>query len=166
MKLKIADSLIAGFGFGTASGVITTMGMIVGLYSSSAARLAIIGGIFTVSVADALSDALGEHISEESKTHPKARDVRNITISTFFSKLIIGLSFVIPFIFLPVGHAVLISVIYSALVLILLSLRIAKRTGQNRFEVITEHLLVGFAVVVITFFLGKWVETAFDNTSL
>lgn len=157
---------MAGFGFGTASGVITTLGMIVGLYSSSAARLAIIGGIFTVSVADALSDALGEHISEESKRHPLAKDVRNITISTFVSKLIIGLSFVIPFVLLPVFHAVLISILYSALVLVLLSLRIAKRTKQNRYEVITEHLLVGFAVVIITFFLGKWVETAFSNNSL
>ena len=157
---------MAGFGFGTASGVITTLGMIVGLYSSSAARLAIIGGIFTVSVADALSDALGEHISEESKRHPLAKDVRNITISTFVSKLIIGLSFVIPFVLLPVFHAVLISILYSSLVLVLLSLRIAKRTKQNRYEVITEHLLVGFAVVIITFFLGKWVETAFSNNSL
>jgi len=157
---------MAGFGFGTASGVITTLGMIVGLYSSSSARLAIIGGIFTVSVADALSDALGEHISEESKRHPLAKDVRNITISTFVSKLIIGLSFVIPFVLLPVFHAVLISILYSSLVLVLLSLRIAKRTKQNRYEVITEHLLVGFAVVIITFFLGKWVEIAFSNNSL
>ena len=157
---------MAGFGFGTASGVITTLGMIVGLYSSSAARLAIIGGIFTVSVADALSDALGEHISEESKRHPLAKDVRNITISTFVSKLIIGLSFVIPFVLLPVFHAVLISILYSSLVLVLLSLRIAKRTKQNRYEVITEHLLVGFAVVIITFFLGKWVETAFSNNTV
>lgn len=166
MKLKISDSLVAGFGFGTASGVITTLGMIVGLYSSSASRLAIVGGIFTVSVADALSDALGEHISEESKKHPLAKDVRNITISTFVSKLVIGLSFVIPFVLFPVFHAVLISIIYSALVLILLSLRIAKRTKQNRYEVITEHLLVGFAVVIITFFLGRWVETAFSDNSL
>jgi len=157
---------MAGFGFGTTSGVITTLGMIVGLYSSSANRLAIIGGIFTVSVADALSDALGEHISEESKNHPRAIDVRNITISTFLSKLLVGLSFVVPFILLPTNHAVVVSVIYSTLVLILLSLRISKRTGQNRYEVITEHLLVGFSVVIITFLLGKWVETAFDNTSL
>ena len=157
---------MAGFGFGTASGIITTLGMIVGLYSSSSDRLAILGGIFTVSVADALSDALGEHISEESKRHPSIVDVRNITISTFFSKLLIGLSFVIPFILLPINSAVVISVIYSALVLTLLSLRISKRTGQNRYEVIAEHLLIGLAVVVITFFLGKWVETAFDNTSL
>ena len=166
MKFKIADSIVAGLGFGTASGVITTLGIIVGLYSSSAARLAIIGGIFTVSVADALSDALGEHLSEESKRHPVQNDVRNITISTFFSKLLIGLSFVVPFILLPVVHAVVISVIYSAVVLTLLSLRIAKRTGQNRFEVITEHLLVGFSVVVITFLLGKWVENAFDRSSM
>ncbi|OGC68470.1 hypothetical protein A2364_02370 [candidate division WWE3 bacterium RIFOXYB1_FULL_43_12] len=157
---------MAGVGFGTASGIITTLGMIVGLYSSSSDRLAIIGGIFTVSVADALSDALGEHISEESKKHPSIVDVRNITISTFFSKLLIGLSFVIPFILLPINSAVVISVIYSALVLTMLSLRISKRTGQNRYEVITEHLLIGLAVVIITFFLGKWVETAFDNTSL
>ena len=157
---------MAGFGFGTASGIITTLGMIVGLYSSSSDRLAILGGIFTVSVADALSDALGEHISEESKRHPSIVDVRNITISTFFSKLLIGLSFVIPFILLPINTAVVVSVIYSALVLTLLSLRISKRTGQNRYEVIAEHLLIGLAVVVITFFLGKWVETAFDNTSL
>ena len=157
---------MAGFGFGTASGIITTLGMIVGLYSSSSDRLAILGGIFTVSVADALSDALGEHISEESKRHPSIVDVRNITISTFFSKLLIGLSFVIPFILLPINSAVVISVIYSALVLTLLSLRISKRTGQNRYEAIAEHLLIGLAVVVITFFLGKWVETAFDNTSL
>ncbi|HAI62611.1 TPA: hypothetical protein DCL89_00055, partial [candidate division WWE3 bacterium] len=161
MKLKIGDSLMAGFGFGTTSGVITTLGMIVGLYSSSAERLAIIGGIFTVSVADAMSDALGEHISEESKSHPSAQDVRNITIATFVSKLLIGLSFVIPFVLFSVSHAVTISVLYSALVLILMSLRIAKKTNQNRYEVITEHLLVGFAVVIITFFLGKWVETAF-----
>lgn len=157
---------MAGVGFGTASGIITTLGMIVGLYSSSSDRLAIIGGIFTVSVADALSDALGEHISEESKKHPSIVDVRNITISTFFSKLLIGLSFVIPFILLPINSAVVVSVIYSALVLTMLSLRISKRTGQNRYEVITEHLLIGLAVVIITFFLGKWVETAFDNTSL
>ena len=165
-ETKIADSLMAGVGFGTASGIITTLGMIVGLYSSSSDRLAIIGGIFTVSVADALSDALGEHISEESKKHPSIVDVRNITISTFFSKLLIGLSFVIPFILLPINSAVVISVIYSALVLTMLSLRISKRTGQNRYEVITEHLLIGLAVVIITFVLGKWVETAFDNTSL
>lgn len=157
---------MAGVGFGTASGIITTLGMIVGLYSSSSDRLAIIGGIFTVSVADALSDALGEHISEESKKHPSIVDVRNITISTFFSKLLIGLSFVIPFILLPINSAVVVSVIYSALVLTMLSLRISKRAGQNRYEVITEHLLIGLAVVIITFFLGKWVETAFDNTSL
>ena len=157
---------MAGFGFGSASGGITTLGMIVGLYSASSDRLAIIGGIVTVSVADALSDALGEHISEESKRHPVARDVRNITISTFVTKLLIGLSFLIPFIFLPIAQAVIVSVVYSALVLILLSLRISHRTGQNRYEVMAEHLLVGFAVVVITFFLGKWVETAFASKAL
>jgi len=109
---------------------------------------------------------LGEHISEESKENPLDADVRNITISTFLTKLIVGLSFVIPFVSLPVAHAVVVSIIYASLVLILLSLRIAKRTGQNRLEVVAEHLLVGFAVVIITFFLGKWVETAFSNNTV
>ena len=48
-------------------GVITTLGLIVGLHSGTHSRAIVIGGILTIAIADAMSDALGIHVSEESK---------------------------------------------------------------------------------------------------
>ncbi|MEM4263494.1 MAG: hypothetical protein QW666_01185, partial [Candidatus Woesearchaeota archaeon] len=54
-----------GFGFGLTSGVITTLGLIVGLDASTQSRFAVLAGIFAIAISDACSDALGMHISEE-----------------------------------------------------------------------------------------------------
>ena len=59
-------SLRTGFCFGLTSGIITTIGLMAGLYSSTNSKF-VVGGILTIAVADAFSDALGIHISEESK---------------------------------------------------------------------------------------------------
>ncbi len=60
-------SYIKGISFGLTSGIITTLGMIVGLHAGTHSRLAVIGGVLTIAIADAFSDALGIHISEESQ---------------------------------------------------------------------------------------------------
>ena len=63
-------SFRVGMSFGLTSGIITTLGLIVGLHSGTHSKLAVIGGILTIAMADAFSDALGIHVSEESEaTH-------------------------------------------------------------------------------------------------
>ena len=52
-------SFKTGFSFGLTSGVITTLGLMVGLHSGTHSRSVVIGGILTIAVADAMSDALG-----------------------------------------------------------------------------------------------------------
>jgi len=52
-----------GLSFGLTSGVVTAVGLMVGLHSGTHSRLAVIGGILTIAVADAFSDALGIHLS-------------------------------------------------------------------------------------------------------
>ncbi|MFB6357478.1 MAG: hypothetical protein ABEJ96_00270, partial [Thiohalorhabdaceae bacterium] len=59
------ESLRAGLNFGMTSGVITTLGLMVGLHSGTRSALAVIGGILTIAVADSLSDAMGVHVSKE-----------------------------------------------------------------------------------------------------
>jgi len=54
-----------GFSFGLTSGVITALGLMVGLNAGTHSRLAVIGGILTLAIADSFSDALGIHFSEE-----------------------------------------------------------------------------------------------------
>src|SRR6188768_2284446 len=55
--------------FGLTSGVITALCLMVGLHSGTHSRGVVISGILTIAIADAMSDALGIHIAEESKNN-------------------------------------------------------------------------------------------------
>jgi hypothetical protein len=63
---SIRASALAGLSFGLTSGAITTHGLLVGLAAGTESGVAVIGGVITISLTDAMSDALGVHISEES----------------------------------------------------------------------------------------------------
>lgn len=95
----IKKSIRTGFGFGITSGVITTLGLMIGLHSGTQSKAAVLGGILTIAVADAFSDALGIHISEESKGTHTQKEIWTATFSTFFAKLIFAFSFIFPVIF-------------------------------------------------------------------
>lgn len=65
------NSIKKGLGFGLTSSIITTLGLIIGLYSSTNSVLAIIGGIIIIAVTDSFSDSLAIHISEETNSKKK-----------------------------------------------------------------------------------------------
>ena len=65
----------------------------VGIHSGTRSRIAVIGAILTIAIADAFSDALGIHISEESENKHTTREIWESTISTFLSKLIFAMIF-------------------------------------------------------------------------
>ena len=84
-------SLQVGLSFGLTSAIITTLGLMVGLNSGTHSRLAVLGGILTIALADAFSDATGIHVSEESENKHSTREVWESTIATFLSKLFFSL---------------------------------------------------------------------------
>ena len=69
------DSLRTGISFGLTSAVITTLGLMVGLHSGTHSRIVVLAGILTIGVADAFSDALGIHISEEAENIHSAKEI-------------------------------------------------------------------------------------------
>ena len=87
------EPLKRGASFGLTSGVITTLGLMVGLHSGTHSELAVVGGILTIAVADAFSDALGMHICEEAENVHTSKHVWASTVSTFLSKFIFALMF-------------------------------------------------------------------------
>ncbi len=109
MKLSIKK----GFSFGLTSGIITTLGMIIGLHSSTHSTAVVIGGVFVIAIADALSDALGIHISEEFENSHTAKEVWESTSVTFLSKFIFALTFVAPFLLLSLSAAIIANVIWG-----------------------------------------------------
>jgi len=157
----IKHSIKTGFSFGLTSGIITTLGLMVGLHSGTHSKLVVLGGILTIAIADAFSDALGIHISEESENKHNTKEIWESTISTFFSKLLFALTFIIPVLLFELLTAILVSVAWGLTILAILSLNIAKEQKTKPWKVITEHLIIAFAVIVITHFVGDFVSVAF-----
>ncbi|MBT6995635.1 hypothetical protein HN865_01155 [Candidatus Woesearchaeota archaeon] len=154
-------SIKKGFGFGLTSGIITTLGMIVGLNSVTGSSLAVIGGIIVISIADAMSDALGMHISEETTRKKSDKFVWESTFSTFFFKFIFALSFIIPFLFFNLSIAIYISIVWGLLILSLFSVYLAKQEKIKPYKVVIEHISIAIVVIIITNYVGKLVASIF-----
>ena len=73
--MDLKHSIKIGVNFGLTSGIITTLGLMVGLHAGTNSRMIVIGGIVTIAIADAFSDALGIHVSEESENMHGERDM-------------------------------------------------------------------------------------------
>ena len=148
-----------GFSFGLASGVITTLGLIVGLHSGTGSRIVIIGGILVIAIADAMSDALGIHLAEESSGKHSHREVWQVTIATFLSKFIFALTFVIPILLFGLQIAIIISIVWGMLLIAVFSFYMGKQQDNKPWSVVIEHLLIAITVIIITHYVGEWVAT-------
>ncbi|HLD27341.1 MAG TPA: hypothetical protein VJB39_00635 [Patescibacteria group bacterium] len=155
------DSTVKGLSFGLTSGIITTLGMMVGLNAGTGSTIVVLGGILTIAIADAFSDALGIHISEEAENQHTQKDIWRATIATFLSKLIFALTFVAPVLLFELSRAVTVSIIWGILVLTLISYLMAKDQKVNPAKVIFEHLLIAVAVIFITKLLGDFIAIYF-----
>jgi len=150
-------SIKKGLSFGLTSGIITTLGLMVGLNSSTHSKNLVLGGILIIAVADALSDAFGMHMSEESDEKNSTSQVWEATLSTLLSKIIFALTFVVPVLLLELKTAIIVSVIWGFLLISLFSYYLAKQEKLKPWKVIGEHLLIAVIVVVLTQLIGSLV---------
>ncbi len=147
-----------GLSFGLTSGVITTLGLIVGLHSGTHSRAIVIGGILTIAIADAMSDALGIHVSEESKNSGPTMQIWEATLATFLAKFVIAMTFLVPVVVRPLDQAIVASVIWGLLLLAGLSIFVARAQQIAPWKVIGEHIVIALFVVAITHYVGDWVQ--------
>ncbi|HAM88283.1 MAG: hypothetical protein US83_C0010G0104 [Candidatus Falkowbacteria bacterium GW2011_GWC2_38_22] len=155
------NSIFKGFCFGLTSGIITTLGMMVGLGSGTGSKLVVLGGVLSIAIADSFSDALGIHISEESDKNKTEKDVWIATFATFFSKLIFSSTFIIPILIFELFTAIVVSICYGLILLGVLSYYIARLQNEKPLKVISEHLLIAVSVIIITHSIGDWLNGRF-----
>jgi len=151
-------SMKRGFSFGLISGIITTLGLIVGLNSGTHSKLVVFGGILTIAVADAFSDALGMHISEEY-SRQKTKQVWVSTLATFLAKFFFALTFVVPVLFFQLSTAVIIDIIWGLSLIGIFSYYIAKQEKARPINVIGEHVAIAIIVIILTRLIGGWIST-------
>ena len=159
----LKHSLRVGFSFGLTSGIITTLGLMVGLNAGTGSKLVVIGGILTIAIADAFSDALGIHISEESENKHTPKQIWAATLATFFSKFIFALTFIVPVLIFDLATAIVISIIWGLTALCLFSYRMAREQNESSFKVIAEHLLIATVVIILTNYIGSKISSIFGG---
>jgi VIT1/CCC1 family predicted Fe2+/Mn2+ transporter len=159
---NLSHPLKTGLSFGLTSGVITTLGLMVGLYSSTNSKIAVIGGILAIAVADAFSDAAGIHMSEESEGCHSAKEIWQATIATFVSKFLIALTFIVPVLFFTLGRALAFNVIWGLVLISGFSFWISKERGIGLYREVLEHLVITILVVVSTYCFGILISRFLD----
>ena len=154
-------SLKTGLCFGLTSGIITTLGLMVGLHSSTRSESIVIGGILIIAIADALSDAMGIHISEESENKHTPKEIWESTLATFLSKFIFALTFIVPILLFRLSTAIIVSIIWGLSLLGIFSFYIAREQKTNPLKVVAEHLVLAAIVIIITHYVGDWISSVF-----
>ncbi|MFH1353018.1 MAG: VIT1/CCC1 transporter family protein [bacterium] len=154
-------SLKTGFSFGLTSGIITTVGLMVGLHSGTHSKFVVIGGILTIAIADAFSDALGIHVSEESENKHTSKEIWEATISTFLAKFIFALTFIVPLLMFQLSAAVIISIVWGLSLLCIFSFYLGNGQKTKTWQVVAEHLGIALVVIIITHYIGDWIGSSF-----
>ncbi len=157
----LKHSFKVGMSFGLTSGIITTLGLIVGLHSGTHSKLAVIGGILTIAIADAFSDALGIHMSEESEARHSSKEIWESTVSTFLFKFIFALTFIIPVTLFELTTAIIASVIWGIILIGFFSYSITREQEKPTWKTVLEHLIIVVTVVVVAHLIGELISSIF-----
>jgi len=149
------------FSFGATSAIITNLGLITGLDTLVHPKMSIISGILVVALADNIADSFGIHIYQESKCLD-SREVWFSTLSNFFARVFVSITFIALVASLPLALAVPCSIFWGLLLLAAISYAIAKERKVNPFAVIFEHVVIAVFVVILSHFLGRYIIGRFN----
>ena len=151
-------SLFAGASFGLTSGVITTLGILIGIGTITNSREAVLAGIISVAIADSLSDATGMHLAKEAEGNSRPREIWMVTFTTLFTKFFFTIIFLLPILLFDLVGAMIIGIGLGFILLSLLSLMIAKIQKQKPLKPVLEHNLTALLVVILTYLVGYLVH--------
>jgi VIT1/CCC1 family predicted Fe2+/Mn2+ transporter len=122
-----------GHTFGVISGIITSIGLILGLYGANISLKPIIVSLASIAISDGISDAFGIYYATKNNNYTNS-DAYEQGMNTLVIKVICPLLMVIPFYVTSINKAVIINSIASLIVIYVMSLKIFK----NQTEAITN----------------------------
>jgi VIT1/CCC1 family predicted Fe2+/Mn2+ transporter len=154
------ESFKGGLSFGTTSGIITTLGLIVGLSAGTHSTLAVVGGILSIAIADGLSESMSMHISRKLENRDPFY-LWESTFATLISKFIVTLSFAIPILLTNLQVAVMIDIAWGLSLLIVLSFFVSKYENRKKWKDIIEHLMIAVLVIALSYYAGEWITAKF-----
>jgi len=159
--MKFSHQLLTGLSFGLTSGVVTTLGLVVGLFAGTHSRTAVVGGILTIALVDSLSDAVGLHVAEESEGVHTTKELWKTAVFTFLAKFSVAMTFLVPILLLPLSVAAAVSIGWGLFLVCVFSFLLAKAMGETPWGAVLEHIAAALVAVLAARCLGNWVATVF-----
>jgi len=149
-----------GMTFGVMDGVITVIGVLVGLYVLGNPLL-VIAGILIAGFAGSLANAAGIHVSQETEGKHPPEEVMTSTVLAFASTASVTIILVLPFFFLDMGLAVAVSVTMGLLFIAGVGVFVAgklRKRGTEKAKLVAEYLLIVSMVIVLSYGFGLLVK--------
>jgi len=123
--------------FGGPAAIVTSMGLIVGLNAATTTKAPVVASLLVIGLADNLTDSLSVHIYQESERLAHRRAFQT-TVSNFFARLVVTLSFVLLFVLSSGSTAIGVCVVWGLLLLSGLSYLLAKARQVSAFYEISK----------------------------
>ena len=150
------------FSFGATSGIMTNLGLIVGLDTLQHPKMSIIGAILVIALADNISDSMGIHLYKEHEA-TTSREIWFSTLTNFLARFAVSLTFILIVAVLPIKPAVLCALVWGLTLLALMSYTSAKERGMNPCLAVIEYILISVIVVVCSKIAGHWIIHQFGG---
>jgi len=150
-----------GLFFGATSGVITTLGLMVGLEAGTQSLAAVFGGVVVIAVSDAMSDAMGIHLSEEADPESTRAHIWAATLWTFIAKFVVSISFSLPLLWMPLKPAVIVGVAWGLIIITVMSYFLARLQQAPVWRAIGEHLAIALVVIAVSHYVGIFTRSVF-----
>ncbi len=144
---------ISNFSFGSTSALTTNISIVIGLGSGNVSKIAIIGSLLVIALADNISDSLGVHMFKESEA-AGFKESFKFMVGNFTARLLISLTFVFIILIFPMLEAQIITFIWGVLLLSILSYLIACKNYSNPYKETLKHLAVSLTVIALSKLMG------------
>lgn len=144
---------IHGAMFGLMDGIVTVIGIILGISALGDQRLLILAAI-AGALADSMANAAGIHVgTETSKRFPK-KSVMISTIYAFASTFIAAALLIIPHFLLGLQQAILASLVIAIIMLGAMGVFVAHYRNRNPVLIALEYIAIGLFVSFVTYISG------------
>ena len=145
--------------FGGPAAIVTSMALIVGLDAATAAKVAIVGSLLVIGLADNLTDSLSVHIYQESERLAHRQALRT-TAANYVARLTVTASFVLLVLLLPTQAAEFAAIAWGIFLLSGLSYLLAKARQVSATGEIVKHAGVALGVIVMSKAIGLLIQGA------
>lgn len=145
--------------FGGPAAIVTSMALIVGLGAATAGKMAIIGSLLVIGLADNLTDSLSVHIYQEAERLAH-RQALSTTVANYVARLTVTASFVLLVGLLPARTAAIAAVAWGTFLLSGLSYLLARARQVSATGEIFKHAGVALGVIVMSKAIGLAIQGA------